>query len=49
MIELFTADTPNGIKIPIALEELGVKDTGTVATIPSSSGDTIHNCCLAHP
>ncbi|WP_430424085.1 glutathione S-transferase family protein [Phenylobacterium sp.] len=23
MIELFTADTPNGIKIPIALEELG--------------------------
>lgn len=23
MIELFTADTPNGVKIPIALEELG--------------------------
>ncbi len=24
MIELFTANTPNGIKVPIALEELGV-------------------------
>lgn len=24
MIELFTANTPNGIKIPIALEELGI-------------------------
>jgi GST-like protein len=24
MIELFTADTPNGIKVPIALEELGL-------------------------
>ncbi|MET2736287.1 hypothetical protein ABXT16_12635, partial [Staphylococcus epidermidis] len=24
MITLYTADTPNGIKIPIALEELGL-------------------------
>lgn len=24
MIELFTANTPNGVKVPIALEELGV-------------------------
>ncbi len=24
MIEVFTANTPNGIKVPIALEELGV-------------------------
>lgn len=27
MIELFTANTPNGIKVPIALEELGVPYT----------------------
>ncbi len=26
MIEVFTANTPNGIKVPIALEELGVPD-----------------------
>lgn len=27
MIEVFTANTPNGIKVPIALEELGAPYT----------------------
>lgn len=25
MIDVYTANTPNGVKIPIALEELGVR------------------------
>lgn len=36
MIELFTADTPNGIKIPIALEELGLPYQVRLMTLGSA-------------
>jgi GST-like protein len=35
MIEVFTANTPNGIKVPIALEELGVPYTLTKMALGS--------------
>ncbi|MBA4046704.1 MAG: hypothetical protein C0471_20180 [Erythrobacter sp.] len=37
VIELFTASTPNGIKVPIAFEELGVPYT--LRTKPMGSPD----------
>ena len=37
MIELFTANTPNGIKVPIALEELGI--AYTLRKMPMGSPD----------